>query len=125
MKKFIILVVAIIILILVGYSRWGTPKPIILALVASDDSDKPGEAILSEVDGQVKVELKLVDATGDPQSVSINRGSCTALGEEIYVVNAVTSGSSVTTITASFLALETHLPLALSGNNFCGDLVLK
>jgi hypothetical protein len=134
MKKFIILVVVIIILILLGYALrgnypcdncWTTPKSVTITLAGQNNSGKIGEAILTEVDGQIKVELKLVGATSDPQPASINRGRCDAVGEVVYPLSPVTNGSSVTTITASFLALETNLPLAVSAHNFCGNWVLE
>ncbi|MFH1170378.1 MAG: hypothetical protein V1704_02365 [Candidatus Vogelbacteria bacterium] len=141
MKKIIIFGGVIIVLILLGYSRWGNylcgncwtrPKPVTLALVAQDDSGKQGsprgeagEATLTEVDGQVKVELKLTGEAVDPQPAEINRGRCGALGEAVYSLSPVVGGSSVTTITASFVALEANLPLSINANNFCGDLILE
>ena len=125
MKKFIIFGVVIIILILFGYSRRASPKLITVALVIQNQSSERGQAILTEVDGQIKVELKLASKAGDSQSVSINRGSCDAISEVIYLLNPVINGLSVTTITASFLALEANLPLSISVNNACGNLVLE
>lgn len=125
MKKFIILAVVIIILISLGYFRQPGPKLITIALIAQNQSSEHGQAVLTEVDGQIKVELKMVNATSEPEPVSINRGRCVARGEAVYSLNPMTSGSSVTTITASFVALEANLPLAISVHNSCGDLVLE
>ena len=139
MKKFIILVIVVVLIFLI-YRGWGEnpnniPVPITVGLATQNQSGETGQAVLTEVDGQVKV---VVNLTGEPAGVSqpshIHYGTCAALGEPVYALSPITDGASETTLTASFQAIKSALPLAINVHKSvaessiyvaCGDIVLK
>ena len=141
MKKFIILVI-VVALIFLAYRWWGSGAddvakvvPVTVTLAAQNNSGESGQAILTEVDGQVAVTMNL---TGAPPGISqpshIHYGTCATLGEPVYALSPVTDGGSETTLTAAFQALKTGLPLAINVHKSiaessvyvaCGDIVLK
>ena len=141
MKKiiFLIFVVVLIFLIFRGWSGSADNvvkvEPVTVTLSAQNQSGESGQAILTEVDGQVKV---VVNLTGEPAGVSqpahIHHGTCAALGEPVYALSPVTDGASETTLTAAFQAIKSGLPLAINVHKsaaessvyvVCGDILLK
>lgn len=140
MKKFIVLVLAIIVIVLVYSGLKNDPArddrlvipPVTIPLAMQNDSGETGQVLLAEVDGQVEVTVTLVNAPADSvQPAHIHRGSCAVLGDVVYPLSSVTAGTSKTTITASLDALKSNLPLAINvhqstteaGNYVaCGDL---
>ncbi|MEK7622102.1 MAG: hypothetical protein AAB415_02890 [Patescibacteria group bacterium] len=141
MKKFIILLV-IIILIFFIYRAWNRgemgndllPSPVTVTLATQNQSGETGQALLTEVDGQVKVVMNITDTPlGVAQPAHIHRGSCTTVGEVLYTLSPVTEGVSETTITATLLALKSSLPLAINVHKSvaeigtyvaCGDIAI-
>ncbi len=141
MKKFIILLIVVVLIFLV-YRGWSSGvndtvkvEPVTVTLATQNKSGESGQAILTEVDGQVKV---VVNLTGTPAGVSqpahIHHGTCAALGEPVYALSPVTDGASETTLTAAFQAIKSGLPLAINVHKsaaessvyvVCGDILLK
>jgi len=140
MKKFIILVTVVVLIFLI-YRGWGknsnnnVPTPITVELAAQNQSGETGQAILTEVDGQVKVVVNLIgESAGVSQPSHIHYGTCAALGEPVYALSPITDGASETTLTASFQAIKSALPLAINVHKSvaessiyvaCGDIVLR
>ena len=141
MKKFIILAIAVFLVVLI-YRGWGSGAdesasvtPITIALAAQNRSGEIGQAVITEVDGQVKVALTITGGpTGVSQPAHIHYGRCATLGEPVYALSPVTDGVSDTTLTASLIALKSSLPLAINVHKSvadlatyvaCGDIVLK
>lgn len=141
MKKFIVLVI-IVVLAFMFYRWWGgdaddTVKvgPVTIVLTIQNESGESGQAVLSEVDGQVKVVVSIVgQPIGASQPAHIHHGSCAALGEPVYALSPVAEGTSETTLTATFEVIKSGLPLAINVHKSasessiyvaCGDILLK
>ena len=127
MKKFIILIIVVVLIVLV-YRGWGggagslVPPPIVATLAAQNQSGETGQAVLTEVDGQVKVTMTIIAAPpGVPQPAHVHRGSCATLGEPVYTLSPVTDGASDTTLTASFQTIRSSLPLAINVHKSADD----
>jgi len=99
-----------------------------LNLSSQNNSGIAGTATLNDIDGKVKVTLKLnavpTGITGVIGSVGISvgaahpahihQGSCAALGAVKYPLASTVDGKSETTINASLANLKAQLPLAIN-----------
>lgn len=121
MKKILWLIIIAALMLLVYWIFSNRPAEpaaqtsITVPLAARSDSGESGEAIFEEVDGQVKVTVKLAAAPRDvSQPAHLHKGSCAAPGEQIYTLSSVSNGASETTLPVSLAAITDNLPLALN-----------
>lgn len=126
MKKLIILLV--IIVLGLAFLGGGSPegvasKSVTVPLSTLNGSNQAGEAVLTEVDGQVQVAINLEGApAGIPQPAHIHIGSCDTIGDPVYSLSAVEDGTSKTTLTASLGALKLGGPLAIDVRKSVADI---
>ncbi len=98
-------------------------KSVRVPLSTLNGSDQKGEAVLTEVDGQVQVAINLEGApAGIPQPAHIHIGSCDTIGDPVYSLSAVEDGTSKTTLTASLGALKLGGPLAIDVRKSVADI---
>lgn len=90
--------------------------PLVVSLLAINNSGASGQATLSEVDGQVQVKIELAGTSQEtlPQPVHLHKGVCDAIGEPIYTLSSVLNGASETTLPVSLAAIADNLPLVLN-----------
>ncbi|MDO8496139.1 MAG: cupredoxin domain-containing protein [bacterium] len=107
-------------------------KRVTVKLNAQNSSKQSGEAVLTEIDGKVKVELQLAAGASEvAQPAHIHVGSCPKPGEVKYPLTSVVNGSSETMLDVSLNDLTLGLPLAINVHKSstepsvyvaCGDL---
>lgn len=119
-----------------------TPTPekpkiqtVTVKITAQNSSKQTGEAVLTEVNGKVKVVLNV----SGTQSVSvepahIHTGACPTPGAVIYPLASVAKGASQTTLDVTLEQLMAQLPLAINVHKSatqagvyvaCGDITLE
>lgn len=111
-----------------------TTSEVMVVLAEQNTSKQLGTAILMEVDGKVKVTLKM---TGVPEGVSqpahIHIGACPEVGAVKYPLTNVVNGMSETTLDTTMAKLKSELPLGINVHKSqaeakvyvsCGDLKL-
>lgn len=82
---------------------------------AQNSSGESGIATISELDGKVVVNLKLVGfGPSTPQPSHFHDGSCEAPGEIVYPLTNVVSGVSQTTLDIDLSTFSSKLPLILN-----------
>lgn len=102
-------------------------------LVQQNKSNEFGAAILTEVNGKVKV---VIDMNNTPKGVAqpshIHMGSCAKIGAVSYPLSNVVDGKSETMLNVSMAELRAKLPLAVNVHKSatqsniyvaCGDLL--
>ncbi len=140
MKKLIILIAVVVVGLYIFGSGGAGPeelavKSVTVLLSTLNGSNQTGQAVLTEVDGQVQVAINLEGAPpGIPQPAHIHIGSCDKIGDPVYSLSAVENGASKTTLTASLGALKLGGPLAIDVRKSvaeidteiaCGEIVVK
>ena len=103
-------------------------------LQEQNESGESGTAVITEVEGKVRVVLNL---TGEPedgvQPAHIHTNSCADLGGVQYPLESLTNGSSETILEVSMAELQTGLPLSINVHKSpeeagvyvaCGNIVL-
>ena len=110
------------------------PSEISVTLSEQNKSGELGTATLMEVDGKVKVTLKLTGApTGVAQPAHIHVGACPDVGAVKYPLTSPIDGMSETVLDVTLAQLKSELPLGInvhkSGDEVkvyvsCGDLKL-
>ncbi len=110
------------------------PSEISVTLSEQNKSGESGTATLMEVDGKVKVTLKLTGApTGVAQPAHIHVGACPDVGAVKYPLTSPIDGMSETVLDVTLAQLKSELPLGInvhkSGDEVkvyvsCGDLKL-
>lgn len=92
-----------------------TAKTIQVDLSTQNNSGQSGKAVLTEVDGKVKVILNI---TGKPSTVAqpahIHVSNCATIGAVKYPLTSVTNGASQTTLDVSLDQLVSQLPLSIN-----------
>ncbi|MBI4135930.1 MAG: hypothetical protein HY481_00030 [Candidatus Vogelbacteria bacterium] len=122
MKKLIwLIIVAVLAFVLYRAFReepqqpLASTTPIMVRLAAENSSGETGQAVLTEVDGQVKMTIEMSGVPKDlPQPAHLHKGTCEVLGEPIYTLSSVLNGASETTLPVSLAAITDKLPLALN-----------
>lgn len=91
-------------------------KTVEITLSSQGESGESGTAILTDLDGKLKVALKLTGApVGIAQPAHIHTGSCDNLGSPRYTLTDVSSGTSETELMGvSVDQLLGELPLAIN-----------
>ncbi|PIT92115.1 MAG: hypothetical protein COU08_04665 [Candidatus Harrisonbacteria bacterium CG10_big_fil_rev_8_21_14_0_10_42_17] len=126
--KLTYLIIAAIVIIGGGYLLFGgnaneevgtneveeAPTPIMVVLSEQNTSGVSGEALLTSVNDQVRVEVAL---SGTPEGgnhpIHIHKGTCTELGEIYQGLNNVQDGKSVTVLDESLDDIVHAAPLAI------------
>lgn len=161
MNKNLLIGVAVIVVLVIGYmlvsnkgQQTPSPEPTTTTTITPENSASPsaatneltvtlseqnnskesGTATLMEVDGKVKVTLKM---TGAPKDVSqpahIHVGACPEVGAVKYPLTNVMNGMSETTLDVTLAKLRSELPLGINVHKSqaeasvytsCGDLKL-
>lgn len=139
MNRNLLIGVGVIIIVIVGYmlffskQQTYSPQPqpetitkqtaspsastneITVTLLEQNDSGESGMATLMEVDGKVKVSLKL---TGAPASVTqpahIHVGACPDVGAVKYPLTSPEDGISETMLDITMAQLKSELPLGIN-----------
>ena len=158
MSKNLLIGIGVVVLLLVGYmlfsNKQQTPSPQPTATTTTENSASPsaatkevtvilseekaskesGTATLMEVDGKVKVTLKMTGApAGVMQPAHIHVGKCPEVGAIKYPLTSVVNGMSETTIDSTLTKLKSELPLGINVHKSadevkvyisCGDLKL-
>lgn len=111
-----------------------TPSEISVTVSEQNKSDESGTATLMEVDGKVKVTLKLTGApAGVTQPAHIHVGKCPDVGAVKYPLTSPIDGMSETMLDVTLAELKSELPLGINVHKSateakvyvsCGDLVL-
>ena len=111
-----------------------TPSEISVTLSEQNKSGESGTATLMEVDGKVKVTLKLTGVSaGATQPAHIHVGQCPDVGAVKYPLTSPVDGMSETMLDVILLELKSQLPLGINVHKSatevkvyvsCGDLVL-
>lgn len=111
-----------------------TPSEISVTLSEQNKSNESGTATLMEVDGKVKVTLKLTGvSSGVTQPAHIHVGKCPEVGEVKYPLTSPVEGMSETMLDVSLAQLRSELPLGINVHKSpteatvyvaCGDLSL-
>lgn len=116
-----------------------TPVPsaapeVLVTLSEQNKSAESGTATLMEVDGKVKVTLKLTGApAGVTQPAHIHVGKCPDVGAVKYPLTSLVDGMSETMLDVSLAQLKGELPLGINVHKSvsevtvyvsCGDLNL-
>ncbi len=117
----------------------GSPSPspaaseVAVVLPEQNNSGESGSAILTEVDGKVKVMLNMTGAPNVAQPAHIHVGICPDVGDVKYPLTSVTGGISETTLDVTLDQLRSELPLGINVHKSqaevstyvsCGDLKL-
>lgn len=111
-----------------------TPSEISVTLSGQNKSGESGTATLMEVEGGVKVTLKLTGApAGVTQPAHIHVGACPDVGAVKYPLTSPVDGMSETMLDVTLATLKSELPLGINVHKSateakvyisCGDLVL-
>jgi len=115
----------VIVLIFGAFHFWGGDQssaeavslPWEVPLLALGSDFPVGTAVISENGRQTLVEVSLVLGKLEPSAtlaLHLKRGTCSALGESLLVLNPFENGLSKTTLDLSRRALEVGLPLTVS-----------
>jgi len=114
-----------------------TPAPsaaseVVVNLATQNSSSESGTATLTEVDGIVKVALKLTGApAGVKQPAHIHVGACPDVGAVKYPLTSPVDGVSETMLDVTLAQLKSELPLGINVHKSaaeakvyvsCGDL---
>ena len=141
MSKKLIITVFLVVAILAGglllnksksaYNASSTPTPkssisandysqipqtgISIVVTEQNSSGQSGIATISELDGEVVVNFKLVGfGSSTPQPSHLHLGSCEVPGDVVYSLANVVNGVSKTTLDADMATFNTKLPLVLN-----------
>ena len=80
-----------------------------------NSSGQSGIATISELDGEVVVNFKLVGfGSSTPQPSHLHLGTCAVPGDVVYSLSNVVNGVSKTTLDADMATFNTKLPLVLN-----------
>lgn len=109
------------------------PTQIVVTIGPENESGQSGNAVLSEVDGKVKVTL---DIMGGPKNIAqpahIHSGSCSAIGAVRYPLEFPINGKSEIMLDVSLAELRATAPIAInvhkskeevSTYTACGDIL--
>lgn len=109
-----------------------TMSEIVVNLAKENQSTQSGTATLSEINGKVKVMLKLTGApAGIAQPAHIHVGACPDVGAVKYPLTSPVNGMSDTVLDVTLTELKSQLPLAINVHKSgaeatvyvsCGDL---
>lgn len=157
MNKNLLIGIGIIAVLLVGYMLFSnkqqipSPQPAVttteqpaspsaainevtVTLSEQNNSKEEGVATLMEVDGKVKVSLKLTGApTAVTQPAHIHVGACPDVGAVKYPLTSPVDGISETILDVTLAQLKSQLPLGINVHKSeaeakvyvsCGDLAL-
>lgn len=150
MNRNLLIGVGVVVVLLVGYmfffNNQQTPSPqpaaspsaatneVIVTLSEQNDSGESGTATLMEVEGKVKVSLKLTGAPADlTQPAHIHEGACPDVGAVKYPLTSPVDGMSETILDVTLAELKSQLPLGINVHKSateakvyvsCGDLNL-
>ncbi len=109
------------------------PSEVNLTLSEQNKSGEMGTALLTEVNGKVKVTLKMTGAGTVAQPAHIHLGKCPDVGAVKYSLTSVTNGMSETMLDVTLAQLKSELPLGINVHKSaaeskvyvsCGDLKL-
>jgi len=124
MNKTSWIVIAVIVVVLAGAAliakQWkggsaSEGRSAIVTLEPLNNSGERGTATISEMNGQVKVVLKVQNApAGTEQPAHIHLGACPNPGDVKYPLVAVTNGISETIINVPIDDIMKNLPLAVN-----------
>lgn len=111
-----------------------SPNEVTVTLSEQNNSKESGTATLMEVDGKVKVTLKLTGVpSGVAQPAHIHTGACPDVGAVKYPLTSPVDGMSETTLDLTLTQLKSELPLGINVHKSaaeakvyvsCGDLKL-
>lgn len=152
MNKNLLIGIVVLVVVFVGYRMFSnkqqtTPAPstpevtaspspseVVINLAAQNQSSESGTATLAEVNGKVKVTLKLTGApAGVAQPAHIHAGACPNVGAVKYPLTFPVDGMSETVLDVTLAELKSQLPLGVNVHKSaaeakiyvsCGDLVL-
>lgn len=153
MNKNLVIGIAVVGILIVGYMMFfnkqqsapvvtttqdstpsATISEVIVNLSEQNESSESGTATLVEVDGKVKVTLKMTGATpGVAQPAHIHVGACPEVGAVKYPLTSPVDGMSETVLDVTLATLKSELPLGINVHKSaaeakvyvsCGDLVL-
>lgn len=119
----VIILVIIAIILIMRYTGTSTPLPnnlseeksVTIDLDEQNSSDESGEATLTDVGGQTRVEITLDGASAtSSQPAHIHIGSCPNPGAIKYPLVNVVNGRSETMLNISLAALLKQMPLAVN-----------
>lgn len=109
------------------------PEQIIVTIGPENESGQSGNAVLSEIDGKVKVTLDLMGGPKDiMQPAHIHSGNCSAIGAVRYPLVFPLNGKSETMLDVSLAGLRATAPLLVNVHKSkeevtvytaCGDIV--
>lgn len=92
-----------------------SPSGVSIVINEQNASGESGIATVSEVEGKVVVNLKLIGASAQtPQPANLHSGTCEAPGDVVYPLTNVVSGQSKTTLDVDMAAFNSKLPLILN-----------
>ena len=152
MKKNLLIGIGVIVILLVGYMLFtnrqqpvapqtettteevpNATSEVMVTLSEQNASGESGTATLIEVDGKVKVTLKLGAPVGVTQPAHIHVGACPDVGAVKYPLTSPVDGMSETTLDITLAELKSGLPLGINVHKSaqeasvyvsCGDLEL-
>lgn len=111
-----------------------TTSEVTVTLSEQNKSGESGTATLMEVDGKVKITLKLIGVLKDvTQPAHIHVGSCPDVGAVKYPLTSPVDGKSETMLDVTLDQLKSELPLGINVHKSaseakvyvsCGDLTL-
>lgn len=110
-----------------------TVSEVMVVLTEQNNSKELGTATLMEVNGKVKVVLKMTGAPDVSQPAHIHVGACPEVGAVKYPLTNVMNGMSETTLDVTMAQLKSELPLGINVHKSqpeakvyvsCGDLKL-
>ena len=115
-------------------SASASASPVVVVNLSQQNASESGTATLMEVDGKVKVALKLTGApTGVTQPAHIHVGKCPDVGAVKYPLTSSVDGVSETMLDVTLAQLNSELPLGINVHKSveeakvyvsCGDLSL-
>ena len=152
MNKNLLIGIGVIVILLVGYMLFtnrqqpvapqtettteevpNATSEVMVTLSEQNASGESGTATLIEVDGKVKVTLKLGAPVGVTQPAHIHVGACPDVGAVKYPLTSPVDGMSETTLDITLAELKSGLPLGINVHKSaqeasvyvsCGDLEL-
>ena len=133
MNKNLLIGIGVIVILLVGYMLFtnrqqpvapqtettteevpNATSEVMVTLSEQNASGESGTATLIEVDGKVKVTLKLGAPVGVTQPAHIHVGACPDVGAVKYPLTSPVDGMSETTLDITLAELKAGLPLGIN-----------